>query len=101
MENKIVKIAFLNIYQGKVGRGAETFIYELSNRLSKDKFKVDIIAGNKSAFARWPLLWRLFLDPTGINILIFTLKSLSQIWKEKYDIVIPSNSGWQMLLVRL
>lgn len=100
MEKKKLKVAFINIYQGKVGRGAETFIIELSKRLRGD-FDVDIIAGNKGAFARWPILWRFFLDPTGISILLFTLNSLPQLWREKYDIVVPSNSGWQMLLVRI
>jgi glycosyltransferase involved in cell wall biosynthesis len=95
-----MKIAFLNIYQGKVGRGAETFIKELSQRLAVD-FKVDVIAGNKGAFPRWPVLWRFFLDPTGLNILLFTIKSVPQLWKNKYDIVIPSNGGWQVLIVRL
>lgn len=98
---KQLKIAFLNIYQGKVGRGAETFIYELSNRLSKDKFAVDVIAGDKGAFSRWPFFWRFFIDPTGIAILLFTLKSLPKILKNRYDIVVPSNGGWQIVLVRL
>lgn len=31
-----MKIAFLNIYQNKVNRGAETFVSELSKRLAKD-----------------------------------------------------------------
>ena len=37
-----MKIAFLNIYQGLVGRGSETFVSEVASRLS-DKNKVDVI----------------------------------------------------------
>ncbi|MFN4150502.1 MAG: hypothetical protein ACK4IX_06135 [Candidatus Sericytochromatia bacterium] len=36
-----MKIAFLNIYNGVVNRGAETFVKELASRLAK-KHKVDV-----------------------------------------------------------
>ncbi len=100
MENKRLKIAFLNIYQGMVGRGAETFIDELSTRLSKNH-TVEVIAGNHPAYPRWPILWRLYLDPSGIMVLLFTLKTIPQLLKQKYDIVVPTNGGWQTLIVRL
>jgi len=38
-----MKIAFLNKYQNKVYRGAETFVFELSKRLSRDN-EVDVIS---------------------------------------------------------
>ncbi|MFH1864181.1 MAG: glycosyltransferase [bacterium] len=95
-----MKIAFLNLYQNLIDRGAETFVYELSKRLSKNH-KVDIISGKKVPPARWYFLWRFFLDPQGLSILWFTLKNLGKIWKEKYDVVIPINGGWQPAIVRL
>ncbi|MEK7497633.1 MAG: glycosyltransferase family 4 protein [Patescibacteria group bacterium] len=67
-----MKIAFLNIYQGKVYRGAETFVYELSKRLSKNH-EVDVIS--------------------EVNYL--------EIIKAKYDLIIPTNGRLQVFLVRL
>ncbi|MCJ7805510.1 glycosyltransferase family 4 protein [Patescibacteria group bacterium] len=95
-----MKIAFLNLYQGKVNRGAETFVYELSRRLSKNH-KVDVIAGNALPKSRWPVLWRAFLDPQGVGVALFTIKNLPSIWREKYDIVVPLNGGWQPAFIRL
>lgn len=95
-----MKIAFLNISQGVVDRGAETFVYELAKRLSVNH-RVDVISGKKISLRRWPILWRFFIDPPGVQILLFTLKTLPKIWKEKYEIVIPLNGGWQPAFVRL
>ncbi len=67
-----MKIAFINIYQNKVYRGAETFVSELSKRLSKNH-KVDILT------SPWPVV------------------SL----KKKYDVVIPTNGRLQAWLVRV
>lgn len=64
-------IAFLNKYQDKVSRGAETFVSELSKRLSKNH-KVDVISRIN--------YWELF--------------------KKKYDVIIPTNGRWQAVLVR-
>lgn len=99
MEKKI-KVVFLNIYQKKVNRGGEVFVEELSQRLSKS-FQVDVISDNKIPPARWPLLWRFYLDPQGLAIARFTLKNLKKLWQEKYNVVIPLNGGWQAALVRI
>lgn len=64
---KKLKIAFLNKYQNKVNRGAETFAKELASRLSKNH-EVDIL--------------------TNLNF-------------KKYDIVIPINGRFQVLIVRM
>jgi glycosyltransferase involved in cell wall biosynthesis len=66
------KIAFLNKYQGKVNRGAETFVKEVSQRLS-DKYKVDI-----------------YSDINYLDLL-----------KKKYDLIIPTNGRFQAVLTRL
>jgi len=94
-----MKIAFLSFYYGGVDRGAETFVLELSDRLKRNH-EVDIISGNSAPLATWPVLWRLFLDPQGIKVLLFTLKNIGRIWRKKYDIVIPMDGGWEALLVR-
>ncbi len=67
-----MKIVFLNKYQNKVSRGAETFVSELSIRLSK-KHDVEVIA--------------------DINY--------PDLLKKKFDVIIPTNSRFQVFLVRL
>lgn len=66
-----MKIAFLNKYQNKVARGAETFVAELSKRLSKNH-EVDVIS----------------------NIDYF------KILKNRYDVIIPTNGRLQALITR-
>lgn len=66
-----MKIAFLNKYQNKVFRGSETFVAELSKRLSKNH-QVDVIS--------------------DINY--------SKLLREKYDLIIPTNGRWQVIFVR-
>lgn len=99
MDQKRLKIAFINLTQGVVNRGAETFVKELGKRLHK-KYEVEFISGRDQLPARWPLLWRFYLDSQGISVLSFTLKILPKLWREKYDLVIPVNGGWQSFLVR-
>lgn len=67
-----MKIAFINVYQNKVFRGSETFINELSKRLSKTH-QVDIL--------------------TSID--------LKKIWEEKYDVIVPTNGRLQAIIIRL
>jgi glycosyltransferase involved in cell wall biosynthesis len=66
-----MKIAFLNKYQNKVFRGAETFVSELSKRLSKNN-EVDVIS--------------------DINYF--------KIFKKKYDFIIPTNGRFQAIIIR-
>ncbi|KKQ91794.1 MAG: hypothetical protein UT58_C0010G0016 [Microgenomates group bacterium GW2011_GWC1_39_7b] len=67
-----MKIAFINIYQNKVYRGAETFVYELSKRLSKNH-EVDTIS--------------------KVNYF--------DMLKKKYDVIIPTNGRLQVVIVRI
>lgn len=67
-----MRIAILNKYQNKVNRGAETFVYELAKRLSKNH-EVDIIA-----------------KVNYFNLL-----------KGKYKIIIPTNGRCQVLVIRI
>lgn len=97
---KKVKIAFLNIYQEMVERGAETYVAELSKRLSKNH-TVDIFSAKKLPPRRWPVLWRLFIDSNSLSICLFTLKNLGKIWREKYNVVVTVNGGWQAIILRI
>lgn len=67
-----MRIAILNKYQNKVFRGAETFVFELAKRLSKNH-DVDIVS-----------------DVNYFKLL-----------KNKYDIIIPTNGRCQAILVRI
>ncbi len=95
-----MKIAFINIYQGAVERGAETFVSELCIRLSKNN-RVEVLSISEKPKVRWPVLWRAYLDPHGLQTFWHTLKILPKLFKEKFEIVIPVNGGWQPALVRL
>ena len=66
------KIAILNKYQEKVSRGAETFVTELSGRLSKN-YSIDVI----SKINYWKIL------------------------NAKYDLIIPTNGREQAFLIRI
>lgn len=70
-----MKIAFLNRYQNKIERGAETFVKELSLRLSSNH-QVDVLAGKDA-------------------------DSLQKVLAGKYDIVIPINGGLQSFKISL
>ena len=67
-----MKIAILNKYQNKVARGAETFVFELSKRLSNSN-KVDVVA-----------------NVNYLNLL-----------KGKYEIIIPTNGRLQVVITRI
>ncbi len=95
-----MKIAFINLYQNAVKRGAENFVLELSKRLAKIH-KVKVFAFSVKPKKRWPIVWRFFLDPFGFQTFWYSLKVLPSLFKEKFDIVIPVNGGWQPALVRL
>ncbi len=66
-----MRIAILNKYQDKVFRGAETFVHELSKRLSK-KYEVDVISKN------------IYL----------------RLLQKKYDVIVPTNGRFQAIFVR-
>jgi glycosyltransferase involved in cell wall biosynthesis len=98
-----MKIAFINYYQENVNRGAETFVKELALRLSK-KHKVEIISDKEAkpqSQVKPKFFWRFFIDSQSLTILKFTLKNLGKIWREKYDVIIPLNGGWQPALIRI
>lgn len=110
-------IAFLSIYSGIVDRGVETFVFELSNRLSK-KYSVSIfLSGNSLKKKNIKIIkvncktqipvsskgffGKIYLDKQSLNILFFTLKCLPPLIKGKYDAIIPLNGGWQTVIIRI
>lgn len=67
-----MRIAILNKYQNKVFRGAETFVFELAKRLSKNH-----------------------------NVSIVSDVNYFKLLKNKYDIIIPTNGRCQVIVVRI
>lgn len=109
-------IAILSFYSGVVERGVETFTLEISKRLSKSynvtifsagpmlqqKFKVKQIKSRamppKSSKG---ILGKLYLDFQSLKILLFTLRALPAIFKNKHQVLIPLNGGWQVAILRV
>ena len=119
MENRRLKIAFLNIYNGVVDRGAETFVKELASRLAS-RHEVNVFQsgdpkGNELyQVTKIPIKWDwsqksgvgtftafIFINYWNRQIAKFTFKSLLRIYKEKYDVVIPVNGGWMPAIIRI
>jgi len=116
--DKKIKIAIISYYSGILDRGVETFVQEITKRLSK---KIDITvfqAGNRkynenqvkvkviktfatNSKSSKGIFRKFYLDWQSIKILLFTLKVLPFILKGKYDFVIPTNGGWQTALCRI
>lgn len=106
-----MKIAFLNIYQGIVSRGAENFVKEVSSCLGQN-YQVDVYsakgkiseekARSQTPFTLWgKILYKFYLDAHSRRVLCFTLSVLPKILKGNYDWVIPVDCGWQLLILKL
>lgn len=79
-----MKIAFVNKYQGKVNRGAETFVSELSKRLSKNH-EVDVL--NKiNLFKRYGIV-----IPTNGRLQVFATRIYC--WLTGAKMVVSGQSG--------
>lgn len=110
------KIAILSFYSGVVERGVENFTYEVGTRLSKNYEVTIFCAGalnpNKfrvkqiKSFASNPketkgIFSKFYLNSQSLKILLFSLKALPSVYKGKYDIIIPTNGGWQTVIFRI
>lgn len=114
-----MKVAILSFFNGHIERGLENWTYELSSRLSK-KYEVVVFQNGikktdqsfKIISTKIPVNWtksnpsftpkrRLFLDYWSLLIASFTIKVWPILWKENFDIIIPTNGGWQSFLVRV
>ena len=96
-----MRIAFLNYYQAS--RGLETFVQELSTSLQK-KHQTLVLQGlKKTASTRDPisLFQRFFLDKDSIKVCNWTFRQLKALKKLKPDIIIPTNGGWQALIISI
>lgn len=80
-----MKIAFLSFYSGKVYRGVETYVSELSTRLRDIGHKVAVFEGGSSK---------------ALTIKEFTKEVLRKIDKDT-DVLVTTNGGWQSVLCKL
>ena len=103
-----MNIAFLNIYSRKIERGAETFTHELARRLEK-KHRVIFFKGNSdlqpshgfSGSLVKQMTKRAFLDTPSRAVLKFSLRNIGTIIRSNFDVVIPLNGFWQLLVLKL
>jgi len=100
MAKKKLKIAIVNYTQKQTLRGGEIFVDELSRRLRK-RHIVHVLHSDKPLGRRLSIVWRTYLDLYGISILRHSVSILPRLRSEHYDIVMPINSGWQALVVRI
>jgi glycosyltransferase involved in cell wall biosynthesis len=106
-----MKIAFLNIYNGVIDRGSEVFVKELASRLSKHH-EVTVFQTGKKTCESYNVIQidnipKLFHQGFGnfnicydFSVILFTLKCIKYLSKNKYDWVIPINGRWQVVMVR-
>lgn len=102
-----MKILALNINQNTVNRGLESFLFGLKNEMVKRGMDFQVLSQKKfspdfktNSFID-KIFRRLYLDKYSRAVLFFTLKSIARVIKEKPDIMIPANGGWQVLITRL
>lgn len=100
-----MKIVILSLYSGLYTRGVESFIIDFCRFIGKDQsIKVFQSQNGKkinlnhqvSRFFRW-----FYLDYFSLKILFFTFGVLPEIIREKPDILIPVNNGWQSILAKI
>ncbi|OGM13224.1 hypothetical protein A3D84_00620 [Candidatus Woesebacteria bacterium RIFCSPHIGHO2_02_FULL_42_20] len=113
-----MKIAILSFYSGSSERGVENWTQEIAGKLSVNhkvvvyqrtstvgqSYGVEVVkvgfndsyATNQLGIAR-----RFFIDYASLKIAWFTLKCFPKLFKKGYDIVVPTNGGWQSAMMRL
>lgn len=96
----------MSFYSGHVERGVEIWA-EALKKSAKGYCDIDII-GNDVFPINWEIgdsrnkfLRFFFLDYWSRSIARFTYLKLTQLTNNKYDIIIPTNGGWQSLMIRL
>jgi len=114
-----VKIAFLTLYSGFVNRGVETFVKEVAGRLAKNHEVVVFQAGPSKGGEKYKVVqtkilldWtqkdasgtlkrKFFVDYWSRATLRFVLKILPALWQRKFDVIIPTDGGWETLICRI
>ena len=102
-----MKIAFLNIYNGKVERGSEVFVGELAARLFP-QHEVTVFQTGNTNDAKYNIKkiqgipyiksQNFFYH---LSVLLFTLKCLPTIFHGDFDWIIPVNGRFQAIICRI
>lgn len=114
-----MKIAFLSFYSGYVNRGVETFVHEVARRLAKSHH-VDVFQGGpskkgapyntfrskirvdwKNADSTGSIRRKFLADYWSRLLGRAAFETARTIWAGKYDILIPTNGGWQVVVCQL
>jgi len=114
-----MKIAILSFYSGHNYRGVERWVRELATRLSKKHevyvyqnwsarrttsykvFSTKIFFDFSKKKDDLNFTGRAFLDYKGREKACFVLKLLPRLWREKFDIIIPTDGGWEPAFIRI
>ena len=114
-----MKIAILSFYSGHVERGVENWTFELATRLMSShkvvvfqnsapqklpvypvvSVNIPINWGRRDS--RGTLLRYIYLDYWSLAIARFSLKIIPKLVREHFDVIIPTNGGWQTTGARL
>ncbi len=101
-----MKVAILSLYSGHSERGVEVWAESLKKAVGNE-CEVKIFGNTKIAIdwekpdLRGKFVRNFLLDYWSILVARFTFSVLSDISKFKPDIIIPTNGGWQALIIRI
>lgn len=94
-----MNIAILNYY-AKSDRGVEVWARELAGHSRSVSFKIYYSEKTKQQDrSKLTIRQRLFLDSASLGIGIWTIKTLKEL--QDVDCIIPTNGGWQSVIVKV
>ncbi|KKR11744.1 MAG: glycosyl transferase family 1 [Candidatus Woesebacteria bacterium GW2011_GWA1_39_21] len=113
-----MRIAILSFYSGINQRGVERWVYDLASRLwvthevtvfqnnplgirTNYSIRTSGINFNEGKTLSGWIARHLFIDYKSLKVLHFTLAILKTLFKENFDIVIPTDGGWEPAIVRI
>ena len=114
-----MKIAIMSFHSGIEKRGVERWSLDFANLLAKRHevtvlqngpkdttstygvFRVGIPYDSRKKEIFFPFQKRFFLDYKPRKIAYFTIKLLPMLWRENFDIVVPTDGGWEPAFIRL
>lgn len=113
-----MNIAILSFYSGINNRGVERWVGELASRLAKEH-KVTVFQNNSSETegycehivagidyhepersAGW-LAKHLFIDYKSMAVFRFNLKIFKKLFGGDFDVIVPTDGGWESAIVRI
>lgn len=114
-----MKIAFLTLYSGLLERGVETFVREVGNRLAKNHKVVVFQSGPAKGNEKYEVVQveipldqskkdtsgagrnLFFLDYQSRVNLKFAFRVLPKLWRENFDVIIPTDGRWETVVCRI